>query len=100
MMHACAAQGIPARHRVWAWPRICGARAAQQGHMAHYFEAMVQRGESTSECLHQIELVNAHVVLPDQACCLPPARPPSCVAAGQQQGPASTGQSGQATKIK
>lgn len=57
-------QGIPARHRAWAWPVICGARERRKQHMAQYFEAMVHMGESTSECTHQIELVG------DPSCCL------------------------------
>ena len=93
---ACAVQGIPARHRVWAWPRICGARAAQQAHMAQYYEAMVQRGESTSEYIHQIELAcTPPRYWPDQACCrcLHPAAPalPTSTAAGANHWPATRG---------
>jgi hypothetical protein len=52
-----APQGIPAQHRVWAWPQLCGARERQRQHMAGYYAAMVDRGESASEFAHQIELV-------------------------------------------
>ena len=50
-------QGIPLDVRPWAWMAMSGAATRKAGHMAGYFDAMLQNGEVSSECAHQIELV-------------------------------------------
>ena len=51
-------QGIPLELRPWVWMEICGASRRLKEHMPGYFEAMLQKGEVSSECAHQIELVS------------------------------------------
>ena len=50
-------QGIPPEHRPWVWTELSGAKKRRSEHMASYYEAMVDMGESSSEFTHQIELV-------------------------------------------
>ncbi len=51
-------QGIPPEHRPWVWMELSGAKKRRSKHMASYYEAMVDMGESGSEFTHQIELVS------------------------------------------
>ena len=51
-------QGIPPEHRPWVWMELSGANRKKREHMASYYEAMVDMGETSSEFLHQIELVH------------------------------------------
>ena len=57
-------QGIPPEYRPWVWMELSGGNKRRSEHMASYYEAMVDMGEASSECTHQIELV-------------PPPPPPS-----------------------
>ena len=50
-------QGILPEHRPWVWMELSGANKRKAEHMASYYEAMVDMGESSSEFTHQIELV-------------------------------------------
>jgi len=50
-------QGIPPEYRPWAWTELSGGIKRKGEHMASYYEAMVDMGESSSEFTHQIELV-------------------------------------------
>ena len=54
-----AKQGVPLELRPWVWMDMCGAARRQKKSMPGYFEAMLQRGEVSSECAHQIELVRS-----------------------------------------
>ena len=51
-------QGIPPEHRPWVWMELSGGSRRSSEHMASYYEAMVDMGESSSEFTHQIELVD------------------------------------------
>ena len=51
-------QGVPLELRPWVWMELCGATRRQKQSMPGYFDAMLQRGEVSSECAHQIELVS------------------------------------------
>jgi len=43
--------------RPWVWMEMSGATQRMRASMPGYFQAMLQRGEVSSECAHQIELV-------------------------------------------
>ena len=40
------------------WMELSGANRRKREHMASYYEAMVDMGETSSEFIHQIELVH------------------------------------------
>lgn len=54
---AFSVQGIPPQYRPWVWMELSGGKKRRSEHMASYYEAMVDMGESSSEFTHQIELV-------------------------------------------
>lgn len=60
-------QGIPVELRPWVWMDMCGALQRQKQQMSGYFNAMLQRGEVSSECAHQIELVSLDIFMGDLA---------------------------------
>ena len=39
---------------------MCGARERKESSMPGYYEAMLQQGQISSECAHQIDLVSLH----------------------------------------
>ena len=51
-------QGIPPEHRPWVWMELSGANKRKRKHMASYYEAMVDMGETGSQFIHQIDLLH------------------------------------------
>ena len=62
-------QGIPPEHRPWVWMELSGGNKRRSEHMASYYEAMVDMGESSSEFTHQIELVGPLSLLAPHVTC-------------------------------